>query len=342
MSAKKSLYFMSPGVVAVREEPFAAPGPGQVIVRSLLSAISSGTEMLLYRGLFPEELALDESIQSLQGSGSYPLKYGYCLVGEVIELGDEVSSSWLGRQVFAFQPHESHFTANVNTLQVIPDGITPQDAAFLPNMETAVNFILDGSPMIGERVVVLGQGVVGLLTTALLAQFPLEHLLTIDNYPVRRQASLDFGASASLAAGDVENRYLLHRSVNGDRAQAGADLVYELSGEPAVLNQAISMCDFHGRVVVGSWYGKKRAELDLGGWFHRSRIKLISSQVSSMNPEYSGRWDKSRRFQVAWEMIARVKPSKLITQSIPIDEAERAYRMLDQNPGGSIQVLLEY
>ena len=342
MLEKKSLYFMSPGIVAVREEKLAAPGPGQVLVRSLLSAISTGTEMLLYRGQFPDGLALDESIEALQGNQSYPLKYGYCLVGEVIELGEEVSSTWLGKKVFAFQPHESQFVAKVDSLHVIPEGITPQDAVFLPNMDTAVNFIMDGSPMIGEEVVVLGQGVVGLLTTALLAKYPLGHLLTVDRYSLRCQASLDFGANVSLNPNELETYRLNRRNISGTSAQAGGDLVYELTGEPAALNQAISMCGFAGRVVVGSWYGKKRAEVDLGGWFHRSRIKLISSQVSSLNPEYSGRWDKSRRYQVAWGMIARLKPSKLITHSISFENAEQAYRLLDHNPGESIQVVLEY
>jgi threonine dehydrogenase-like Zn-dependent dehydrogenase len=209
-------------------------------------------------------------------------------------------------------------------------------------METAVNFILDGSPMIGEKVVVLGQGVVGLLTTALLAQFPLSELMTIDRFPLRRQTSINFGASASLDLVDAENSLQDNLSFNGGRAQTGADLVYELTGEPAALNQAISICGFHGRIVIGSWYGKKRADIDLGGWFHRSRIKLVSSQVSSVNPEHSGRWDRARRYQVAWRMIAQVKPKSLITHSIPIENAAEAYRMLDQNPGESIQVVFEY
>jgi 2-desacetyl-2-hydroxyethyl bacteriochlorophyllide A dehydrogenase len=342
MLDRKSLFFTYQGTVAVREEQLAAPGPGQVLVRSLLSAISTGTEMLLYRGQFPDDLALDESIDALQGSQSYPLKYGYSLVGEVIDMGEEVGSTWLGKKVFAFHPHESQFVANIDSLQIIPDEIKPHDAVFLPNMETAVNFLLDGSPLIGEKVVVLGQGVVGLLTTALLAQFPLESLLTVDRYPLRRQASLDLGATASLDPGDAENNHLSRLSLNGSSVHEGADLIYELTGEPGALNQAISMCGFHGRVVVGSWYGKKQARIDLGGWFHRSRIKLISSQVSSMNPEYSGRWDKTRRYQAAWGMIARIKPSKLITQSIPFEAADQAYRMLDQKPGESIQVVFEY
>jgi NADPH:quinone reductase-like Zn-dependent oxidoreductase len=109
MSARKSLYFLSPGNVSIREDQLAAPGPGQVVVRSTLSAVSSGTEILLYRGQFPSGLALDENIESLQGNHSFPLKYGYGLVGEVIELGDEVSSSWLGKRVFAFQPHDAQY-----------------------------------------------------------------------------------------------------------------------------------------------------------------------------------------------------------------------------------------
>lgn len=342
MLVRKSLFFIAPGEVAIQEGQIQEPGTGQVLVRSLLSAISPGTEMLLYRGQFPDEMALDESIEDLQGVQSYPLKYGYCMVGEVIEIGDGVDSTWKGKVVFAFHPHESNFIANVNSLHIIPDEIEPKDAVFYANMETAINFLMDGAPVIGEQVVVLGQGVVGLLTTALLSLFPLNSLLTFDRYALRRKFSLDFGASASLDPLETDLKNLDQMNLNGGSLNAGADLVYELTGVPAALNQAISLCGFNGRIVVGSWYGKKRGDIDLGGWFHRSRIKLISSQVSSLNPQYSGRWNKTRRFQVAWEMIVKLNPSRLITQTIPIDEAREAYQLLDQNPGETIQVVLEY
>ena len=105
---------------------------------------------------------------------------------------------------------------------------------------------------------------------------------------------------------------------------------------------AISLCGFEGRVVIGSFYGKKRAEIDLGGQFHRNRIRLISSQVSNLYPLLSGRWDKARRFRVTWEMLKKVKPAKLITHSFPIRDAAEAYRLLDVKPGAAIQVVLEY
>jgi threonine dehydrogenase-like Zn-dependent dehydrogenase len=108
------------------------------------------------------------------------------------------------------------------------------------------------------------------------------------------------------------------------------------------LNDAIRLTAFSGRIVVGSWYGRKRAEIDLGGSFHRSRIKLISSQVSTISPELSGRWDKARRFGVAWEALGRIQPERWITHRFPLGEAGRAYQLLDENPQETIQVIFEY
>jgi len=119
-------------------------------------------------------------------------------------------------------------------------------------------------------------------------------------------------------------------------------LVYELTGRPETLNEAIAMTRFSGRVVIGSWYGEKRAPIDLGGAFHRSRIKLISSQVSTIAPELSARWDKSRRFGVAWDALARVQPEKWITHRFPISQAADAYRLLDEHPQETIQVIFTY
>jgi threonine dehydrogenase-like Zn-dependent dehydrogenase len=269
-------------------------------------------------------------------------------VGEVVELGSGVDPAWLGQKVFAFQPHASTFVAPTEALIPLPDGLAVEEAVFLPNMETAVNFLMDGAPLIGEQVAVLGQGIVGLLTTALLARFPLTSLVTLDGYPLRRQASLDLGAQDSLdpAAPEVidEARRALQggRALQGERIYLGADLVYELSGSPAALDQAIALCGFNGRVVIGSWYGSKPTSLNLGGRFHRSRMRLISSQISSLTPELSGRWDKTRRLRVAWEMLGAIKPSRFITQRFPITQAEQAYRLLDEHPGDTIQVVLTY
>jgi threonine dehydrogenase-like Zn-dependent dehydrogenase len=121
-----------------------------------------------------------------------------------------------------------------------------------------------------------------------------------------------------------------------------ADLTFELSGRPETLNDALAITGFSGRIVIGSWYGEKRAKIDLGGTFHRSRIKLISSQVSTVAPELSGRWNKARRFNTAWKALQRIQPEKWITHRLPVEDAKEAYRLLDENPQETIQVRFDY
>jgi 2-desacetyl-2-hydroxyethyl bacteriochlorophyllide A dehydrogenase len=339
---RTSLYFTATRQISLEQESLPTLNADQVLVKTHLSAVSSGTEMLLYRGLFPLDLPVDETLPALSGAFRYPLKYGYSLVGQVVERGSEIDPAWEGRSVFAFQPHESHFIADPSELIPLPEGLSLEEALFVPNMETAVTLLMDGRPLVGEQVAVFGQGIVGLLTTALLARFPLASLVTLDRYPLRRQASLDFGAHASLNPELPEVREGVRAHLTRSSGYHGADLTYELSGKPAALDQAIALTGFHGRVVIGSWYGTQRADLDLGGTFHRARIRLISSQVSTLPPHLSGRWDKARRFDLVWELIRKVKPSQLITQRFPIQEAADAYALLDQNPEEAIQIVFQY
>jgi threonine dehydrogenase-like Zn-dependent dehydrogenase len=210
-------------------------------------------------------------------------------------------------------------------------------------METAVNLVQDAAPILGERALVLGQGVVGLLVASLLKEFPLDTLVTSDCYESRRKASLEIGVDDSFDSVTVkdDNSSSIDKKHLAGYAQ-GFDLTFELTGSPSALDDAIAFTTFSGRIVIGSWYGEKRASVDLGGAFHRSRIKLISSQVSTIAPELSARWDKARRFEVAWEALRRIQPQKWITHRFPIDRAEDAYRLLDENPQDAIQVMFEY
>jgi threonine dehydrogenase-like Zn-dependent dehydrogenase len=207
-------------------------------------------------------------------------------------------------------------------------------------METAVNLVHDGAPLLGERVVVFGQGIVGLLATALLSKLSPALLITLDRHELRRQASLAAGAHVSLDPLAAETAGALSELLNGE--PTGADLVFELSGVPQALNQAIEAAGFDGRIVVGSWYGTKSAPLDLGGRFHRQRIRMISSQVSTIRPGLSGRWTKSRRFEVALKQLSEVQPERWITQRIPVERAQEAYQLIDQHPEQTIQVLFTY
>lgn len=337
MPERNTVYFVQPQHVEVRQGHLPDPGPGQALVRTLYSAISPGTEMLFYRGQFPTELPLDDHLSALTSEAAYPLSYGYAAVGQIEGVGGGVATDLVGRLVFAFQPHSCHFICAAQELQLIPPGIQPRDALFLPNMETAVNFMLDGAPLIGEGVAVFGQGIVGLLTTALLARFPLSTLVTFDLHPLRREASQALKIDVCLdpaAPDDWEQARRLFPQ--------GADLVYEISGAPAALDAALELTGFAGRVVIGSWYGAKPVQLNLGGTFHRSRIRLLSSQVSSLAPGLRGRWNSARRFDVAWEMIRQVRPSRWITHTFALADAPRAYQLIDQNPEKTIQVIFEY
>ncbi len=339
---RECLYFTAPKSVSVHTEQLPPLKSDQVLVQTLLSAISPGTESLIYRGEFPEDLSLDESIPALQGKFAYPFSYGYAAVGRVIRIGSEVEDHWKNKQVFAFQPHTSYFVAFPDELQSIPENISMEDAIFFPNMETAVNLVMDGAPLIGEQVAVFGQGIVGLLTTALLAKFPLASLVTLDRFPIRRQASLELGAQRSLDPCEPRVIESALASLQESRSYSGADLVYELSGSSQALDQAIRLTGYNGRIVIGSWYGEKLTTLDLGGHFHRARIRLISSQVSTLAPEVSGRWTKARRFRVAWNALADIQPSRFITHHFPLQHAAPAYQLLDQNPEDAIQVVFTY
>ena len=329
MKKRQALFFDAPYQVSVHEEPIPVPGEGQALVRTHLSALSAGTEMLFYRGQFPTDMAVDESIAFLkEQKAGYPLKYGYAAVGVIEKVGENFPKILLGRRVFSFQAHQSHFIASETELLLAPDDISNEDAVFLPNMETALNLVMDARPLIGERAIVFGQGVIGLLTTALLAQFPLKRLVVVDPYPLRRQTALNLGADEALAPDEIENE--------------DYDLALELSGMPDALNATVKKVGYGGRVIVGSWYGQKPVSLDLGGSFHRNRIQMISSQVSTIAPELSGRWDKSRRFDLVWEMLRQVRPSQLISLRIPLGEAEQAYRRLDVDPQDLLQVVFQH
>ena len=321
---------MGPGEIAVRTEPCPTLAPDEVLVKMVMSAISAGTEMLFYRGLVPAHMVVDEMIPSLGGKFAYPLSYGYVAVGRVVAVGQGVEAQWLGRLVFAFQPHADYFVAKPTTLWSLPPGMAAETALFLPNMETAVSFVMDGIPIIGERVFVFGQGVVGLLTTTLLSAYPLAELVTFDSYALRREQALRLGATACL------------EPTTARELMGTADLVYELSGQPQALDQAIACVGFNGRVVVGSWYGRKPVQLNLGGAFHRNHIQLISSQVSQLAPRWRGRWDKNRRLQLAWHMLATYQPQHLITHYISFTNAPQAYQLLDEQPENTLQVVLTY
>lgn len=338
----QQLWFTGIEQVEVREAIISAPGANELLVEVECSAISAGTEMLVYRGQIPNDMALDATIAALQDQQQYPLQYGYASVGIVKSLGANVDASWLGRRVFAFQPHASHFITTLANVIPVPADISAEDAVFLPNMETAVNLVQDGAPALGERVVVLGQGIVGLLLSSLLAQFPLEQLHGVDAIPVRRERALTLGVKTVFDPFSVADMLSLNKALAVTANTSGADLIYEVSGAPEALNLAVDLSGFASRIVIGSWYGNKTAPVALGGDAHRNRLRITTSQVSSLAPELSGRWDKARRFELSWQMLRSLRPSQLITHRAPLGDAPNLYQRLHRSPADILQAIFSY
>ncbi|MES2676240.1 MAG: zinc-binding alcohol dehydrogenase [Pseudomonadota bacterium] len=337
----QQLWFADAYQVAVRTQVLAPLKPGEVLVQTELSAVSAGTELLVYRGQIPAHMALDANLESLQQQPTYPLQYGYASVGRVTQITADVDASWLGKRVFAFQPHASHFIATPANLIPVPEDIGANAAVFLANMETAVNLIQDGKPGLGEQVVVLGQGIVGLLLASVLAQYPLAQLTVIEGIAKRRECALELGVAQAInpfAADEIHNV----KQQLASTKTTGADLIYEVSGTPDALNLAIELSGFTSRIVIGSWYGNKSTAIALGGDAHRNQLKIITSQVSNIAPELTGRWDKARRFELTWELIRKLKPEQLISHSVALSDAAGLYRDLDQNPGEILQAVFTY
>jgi 2-desacetyl-2-hydroxyethyl bacteriochlorophyllide A dehydrogenase len=335
----RELWFTGPRSVEVRTRTISDPAPDEVRISAHVSAVSSGSESLLYSGNVPTEQSTEASVDDLSEDLSYPTRYGYAVVGHVEAVGAGVDADWLDRRVFAFHPHASHFCTSPEELVVLPETLSDETAVLLANAETAVNLVLDGAPRIGEHAIVFGQGTVGLLTTALLGQHPLSSLHTVDLHESRRQLGLDLGADRTIDPVDLPDA-----DASVYEPPEGADLTYELTGQPAVLDDAIEVTGFDGRVIVGSWYGQKRAALDLGGQFHRSRIDLKSSQVSTIAPELRGRWSSERRLDVALDQLQTLASDldPLVTDRLSLDSVDEAFDRIDETPGETVQVLLTY
>jgi 2-desacetyl-2-hydroxyethyl bacteriochlorophyllide A dehydrogenase len=335
---RQTITFAAPRQVTIEESALPSLQPHELLVQTIVSGISAGTELLFYRGQVPPDLAVDSSINALAGAVQYPLAYGYAAVGRVVECGTAADPAWRDRLVFAFQPHTSHFLAVPDDLLPLPADMLPETAVFLPNMETAVSFVMDGRPVLGEQLVIFGQGIVGLLTTGLLAQMSPAALVAVETIPQRQQWAREQGATAVI--NPTHPQAIPH--IQAALPAGSADLTLELSGNPAALEMALTITGYAGRILIGSWYGQKPVSLPLGGAFHRSHIQMISSQVSTLHPRWHGRWSKTRRLQTAWQMLARHQPQTLITHRLPLAQAPHAYHLLDTAPKTTGQIVFSY
>ncbi len=330
----RALWFTAPRAVEFRLESIPPPEEDEVRVRATASALSQGTEMLVYRGEVPEDLPLD--LPTLAGSFGFPIKYGYAVVGRVLDAGPDVESPAPGDTVFVHHPHQDVFVVPAEAPVRLPEGLDPLLGVFAANLETALNVVHDTPLRLGETALVFGQGVVGLLVTRLL-KLSGARVLTVDPLEKRRGLSLAGGAHKAFEPGED-----LGVRVSEATAGRGADVVVEVSGAGAALQAAIESVADEGTVVVASWYGTKPVSLALGGRFHRGRVRLRSSQVGRLNPGLSARWDRARRTETVVGLLGRLRLEDLVSHRIPFGEAPEAYRLVDERPEATVQVILDY
>jgi len=330
-----SVWLNQPRRVELRHEAVPDVGPNDVRVAAIASAISHGTEMLVFRGQVPDGLELD--LPTLRGSFAFPIKYGYASVGRVVETGAEVSDLAIGDTVFVHHPHQSTYVVPAEMPIRLPDGLDPEVGVFLANVETATNIVLDAAPRLGERVAVFGQGVVGLLITQLLRRTGVSLIMVVDPIAQRRELASQLGADVALAPEDVAAG-----NIHGLSEEHGVDLAIEASGNAAALDQALGAVTFGGTVVVCSWYGTKPVPLMLGGAFHRRRLRMVSSQVSTIDAALQPRWTHARRLALARDLLPRLDLSVLISHRFPVQHAAEAFALVDQHPEQTVQVVLTY
>ena len=325
----RAIVFKAPRQVEVEPVDVPSPGDGDVLVRTLWSGISAGSEMLAYRGEIDAALPLDETISALAGRFTFPFRYGYSCVGRVESSRSDIAD---GQLVFAFHPHQDLFAIGSEDVVVLGD-VDPRLATLFPLVETALQAALDAGPVLEEVVVVTGFGAVGILT-GLMLQRAGARVLGVEPLADRRAVAATVGLEA---VGPEQAAGLL-----AGRGRTGVGLLVEASGSPGVLRDVLGLLDHEGEALVVSWYGAKEARLRMGAEFHRRRLHIRSTQVSSIPAALSGRWPRARRRAVVRELLRELPLAPLATHSFPFDRVGEAFAAVDRRDPGLLHVALCY
>jgi threonine dehydrogenase-like Zn-dependent dehydrogenase len=296
----RALWYVGPRECALNAESIL-PARGEAVVRTLFSGISRGTERLIFEGRVPASEHERMRGPGMAGAFPFPVKYGYCAVG-VVEAGPQ---DLVGRRVFALHPHQGHFAMPPDRLTVLPETLPSRRAVLAANMETALNAVWDSGAGPGDRIAVVGAGVVGLLVASIAARLPGADVTVVD--PDGGRAALA-GAMGCAFAHDAAGL-------------ADCDVVFHASASAAGLNAAIGLAGFEATIVELSWHGAGETPVALGGAFHSRRLRLVSSQVGHVAPCRRARWSYARRMAKALDLLDDARFDALITDDIPFAEA---------------------
>lgn len=282
----QALWYVGPGKAEIRAETVAPPGDGEVRVRAVASALSRGTERLVFSGCVPESEYQRMRAPFMGGSFPYPVKYGYAMVGRV----EQGPAALQGKLVFALHPHQTVFNipaGRAGEIVPVPEGVPAERAVLAANMETALNATWDGAADRASRIAVVGAGVLGFLVARLCSKLPGVTVTVVDVEPSRAGVAQKLGLPFAAPAD----------------APTDCDLVVHTSAQEAGLATALRLAGFEATVLELSWYGANDIKVPLGGAFHSRRLKLVSSQVGHVAPSHRAAWTHRRRLEAALELL---------------------------------------
>ncbi|ACJ00299.1 zinc-dependent alcohol dehydrogenase [Rhodospirillum centenum] len=288
----RAFWIAAPGRGEVRTEPLPVPAPGQVLLRALAGAVSRGTESLVFHGRVPPALAAEMRCPFQAGDFPGPVKYGYSLVARV----ERGPPGLEGRRVFVLHPHQDRAVVPADACRPVPDAVPTDRAVLAANVETALNALWDGAALPGQRITVVGGGVVGCLAAWLAARLPGAEVELVDVEPARASVAARLGVPFR----------------EPDGAAGGRDLVLHASGTPEGLATALELAGTEATVVEASWYGDRPVPAPLGAGFHPKRLRLVSSQVGRVAPVQRPRWSPADRLDLALRLLEDPRPDALL------------------------------
>jgi len=308
----RACWVVAPGRAELRAETLPPPAAGEVRVRTLHSAVSRGTEGLVFRGEVPASEVQRMRAPFQAGDFPAPVKYGYISVG-VVEAGPP---DLIGRTVFCLHPHQTRYNVPADAVHPLPPGVPASRAVLAAHLETAVNALWDATPRLGDRIAVVGGGTVGLLVAWLAARLPGCAVELVDTVPARAAIAACLGARFALP----------------DDATPDADLVIHASGHGAGLATALRLAAFEATVIELSWYGCRVVGVPLGEAFHARRLTLKSSQVGQVAAAQRSRWSHRRRLALSLSLLGDPVLDALITDGAPFDDLPQVLDRLCRAP----------
>ncbi len=318
----RAFWVVSPGQGEIRPAALPDPRPDDVLVRTVCSGISRGTETVVFRGEVPRDQYAVMRAPFQEGEFGGPVKYGYLNVG-VVESGPPALR---GRTVFCLYPHQTRYVVPADAVVAVPVDVPPQRAVLAGTVETAVNALWDAAPLVGDRVTVVGAGMVGCCVAALLARFPATHVQLVDVDPARASVAATLGVEF----------------VRPEDAATGRDLVVHASATSAGLQQALGLLAPEGTVLELSWYGDRSVNLALGGAFHSGRLRIVSSQVGTLAPARRDRRSHAERLALALELLRDPGFDALRSGSSSFDDLPKVLATMAAGGGPALSHVISY